>query len=103
MIKHQHGDLILYATEGIPKTAKRIDAKDGFVVERGEGVHLHYLETVDGVAVYQDDETLYLHVDKPTKLIHEEHGCQVLEPGVYKKVIEREWDYESEEARKTLD
>jgi len=101
-VKNQHGDVILVEA-AIPANAKRVKIKPGFIVEKGEGVHLHTLETVDGVEVYQDGETLYLSVSKPTNLVHEEHGCQVLEPGVYKKVIEREFSYEDMEARQTRD
>jgi hypothetical protein len=102
-VKNQHGDLLLVSAS-IPKKAKLVKAEDGFIVEQGEGVHAHILESVADVEIYSDDDgTLYLKVNAPTKLLHEEHGCQVLTPGIYKKDIEREWDYELKEARKTMD
>lgn len=103
-ISNQHGDLILKIVTEIPKSAKKIDNLGGkFIVERGEGVHVHEVDT-EGVEVYQDGDILYLKTNKKVTLTHEEHGAQILEPNkIYRKVIEREWDYESEEARKTQD
>lgn len=106
-VSNQHGDLILKTVNVIPKTAKKIELENNsFVVEKGEGVHTHCLvadKLTDNVDIYQDGETLFLSVKKLTELRHEEHGTQVLEPGIYRKVIEREFDYESMEARQTRD
>lgn len=106
MIYAQQGDVLLKTVEVIPTTAKKLDTGNSFVVEHGEGIHKHVIvadKLSDNVDVYQDGETLYLSVKKPTELRHEEHGTQVLEPGIYKKVVEREFDYESMEARNTQD
>jgi len=105
-VVNQHGDLILKSAPLIPKTAKKLSVGNSFVVDHGEGVHKHVLvadRLSDNVDVYQDGDTLYLSVKKPTELRHEEHGTQVLEPGIYRKVIEREFDYEQMEARNTQD
>ncbi len=100
----QHGDVILEAVAAIPSGAKRIEVKKGFILEKGEGVHTHTIPETDGLSVYEKDGVMYLTAEKPINLTHEEHGTQVLEPNIiYKKVIEREFDYESMEARKTLD
>lgn len=105
-VSNQHGDVVLKAS-AIPETAKRIELKENsFCIEHGEGVHKHLLvadRLTDNVDIYQDGETLYLSVKEPTNLVHEEHGTQVLQPGIYKKVIEREFDFESMEARNTRD
>lgn len=100
----QHGDVLLYSVIDIPKGAKKIDGvKAGFIVERGEGVHTHILNDVDGVEVYEKDGVMYLSVSKAVELDHEEHGIIVLKPAIYRKEIENEFDYETEEARKTKD
>jgi len=107
-IKNQHGDLILKEVSRIPKGAnkKKIDMRI-FTVLKGEGVNEHQLvadnlsEVLD---VYEKDGVLYLRSSEPLTLTHEEHGVQTLEPNIiYKRVIEREFDFESEEARNTQD
>jgi len=101
---NQHGDLILIEVDKIPKTAKKVkDLKRGYVLERGEGVHTHILEDVEGVEVFEDKGDIYVRVSKEVRINHEEHGIQILKPGIHKKGIERVWDYETEEARKTID
>jgi hypothetical protein len=100
---NQHGDLLLQRVDAIPKGAKKLNVSNGYVLEKGEGVHTHVLENVNGVSVYEHEGKIYLKVDKTTTINHEEHGRQTLAPGIYEKNIERVWDYESEEARRTID
>lgn len=102
-VTNQHGDLILVYVDELPKGAKAFKPKKGYVLERGEGVHTHVLEDVAGVTVVEKDGDIYVRVTKPTRINHEEHGFQTLAPGVYKKRIEKVWDYETEEARKVID
>jgi len=99
----QHGDVILVAVKEIPEGATKIKIKPGFIVERGEGVHTHVIDDVSNLDVYRLNGTMYLQVKDKTLIDHEEHKAQVLEVMPQEKIIEREWDYESEEARKTLD
>ena len=101
-LANQHGDLILEAVGSIPKDAKRVKNFDGIVL-KGEGVNTHTLNPAD-VEIFTRGETMYLRVKKNTKLDHQEHGQQTLKKGkVYKRVIEREYNYEKEEARQTRD
>lgn len=102
-IVNQHGDLLLVKVDVLPKTAKVIDAKNGYIIERGEGVHTHIFPDVSGIEVFDDNGEIYVRVNKQTQLDHEEHGKQVVFPGIYKKRIERCFDYESMEARKVID
>lgn len=103
-INNQHGDLLLVKANSIPKSAKKVEnLKKGYVLERGEGVHTHILEDVEGVEVFEDKGEIYIRVSKPTRINHEEHGIQVLQPGIHIKRVERVFDYESMEARKVID
>lgn len=102
-IMNQHGDLILEMVKGLPEGGKRFPAPAGYILERGEGVHTHVLEDVEGVEIVEKDGEIYVRVDRPTRINHEEHGIQTLQPGIYKKRIEHVWDYETEESRRTLD
>lgn len=99
---NQHGDCIFVKTE-LPENAKMKKAKKGFVIEKGEGVHTHTLFAGDMDIWVDAKGEMFIKANTPCTIDHEEHGKQVIEPGTYKKIIEREWDYESEEARKTQD
>ena len=102
-ITNQHGDLLFMAVSCVPDGAKELAITKGFVLERGEGVHTHVLEGIKGIKVYEHGDDIYVKVDIPVTINHEEHGVQTLMPGIKKKKIERVWDYESEEARKVID
>ena len=102
-IVNQHGDLILHEIKEIPKGAKRIEVKNGFIIERGEGVHTHIFPDVSGIEVYELNGETYIRVSKQTQLDHEEHKKQTVNPGIYKKNIERVFDYETMEARNVID
>ena len=54
----QHGDVVLYQANNIPKTAKRIKWQKGFILEKGEGVHTHTIETE--CEIYLDGDKMYL-------------------------------------------
>uniref|UniRef100_A0A6M3ITL2 Uncharacterized protein n=1 Tax=viral metagenome TaxID=1070528 RepID=A0A6M3ITL2_9ZZZZ len=96
-----HGDCTLYKVDSIPAKAKELKWVKGFVLEKGEGVHTHTIE--DECGLYEVDGVLYLKVETPIHINHEEHGLQTLEPGLYRKDLEREFDYEDMEARNTRD
>lgn len=97
-----HGDVTFVEVSGIPKTAKRVGSGAGYVVEKGEGVNTHVLES--DAEVYMDGDTMYLcKGSEPIKVGHEEHGTQVVPAKFVRVVIERVYDYESEEARRVKD
>lgn len=122
-ISNQHGDVVLQRVIEIPKEAKKIKVDEGFIVEKGEGIHTHILKKksqkkvavkdgisplemnsmMDLVEVYEKGEDMYIKVKETVCIDHEEHGIQTLEPGIYKKNIEREFDYENEIERRVLD
>lgn len=103
-INNQHGDLFLIEVFEIPQSAKKVkDLQKGYVLERGEGIHTHILEDIEGVEVFEDKGDIYVRVSKEVRINHEEHGIQILKPGIHKKGIERCYDYEKEEARKVID
>ena len=96
----QQGDLLLVADE-LPSDAKKISGGKNFTVLRGEGVNTH--DIVGSFSAYEDENgTLFLVVDD-AKLIHAEHGTETLPRGTFRRVIEREFDYEEMEAREVED
>ena len=59
--------------------------------------------SVGAFSAYEDkDGTLFL-VIKNAKLVHSEHGTETLPTGTFRRVIEREFDYDEMEARKVED
>jgi len=100
----QQGDCILEVVNIIPKEAKKIKLSGAFIVLKGEGSNTHEITETDYIEAYQEGETLYLKTKKPVEIIHQEHGKTTLEPNkIYKRIIEREFDYESMESRQTRD
>ncbi len=102
----QHGDVLLKVCREIPEGAKKLKIFNGFVIEKGEGVHTHTLigkNIETDCEVYEKDGVMYLNVLSPVKIDHEEHKQRTLTPGIYRKDIEREFSYEEMESRKTID
>ena len=122
-IANQHGDVVLEIVNSIPQGAKRIAIYEGFIVEKGEGVHTHILrkkvpcciveeksplqlkDISNDVEVWSLNDEMFIKVQKGCEVIldHEEHGQQILKEGIYRKVIEREFDYEKEIERRVID
>ena len=109
-IVNQHGDVVLEAIECIPTDAKAVKLTQGHTIEMGEGGHRHTLvcdkplsEMADKIELYEKDGILFLSVKSAVKITHEEHGEQIVNPGIYRKNIERQFDYENEVERKVID
>ena len=99
-VKVQQGDLLLVADE-LPSDAKKISGGKNFTVLRGEGVNTH--DVIGAFSAYEDkDGTLFL-VIKNAKLVHSEHGTETLPRGTFRRIIEREFDYEEMEGRRVED
>src|SRR3990167_1489306 len=99
-----HGDVTLYEVKEIPATAKKVEWKPGFILEKGEGANTHTIE--NDCDIYIDEVTGRMYLKQkaePIQINHEEHGLQTLELGIYRKDLEQEFDYESMEARNTRD
>lgn len=100
----QQGDCIMAVVTEIPKEAKRIKLSKELIVLKGEGVNTHTITETENIEAYELDGVMYLKVNKPTVIRHEEHGQTELEPNkIYKRIIEREFNYEQMEARNTQD
>jgi len=99
--KAQHGDVLFFEEKGKFKNLENVS--DGFVVEKGEGVHTHVLKHVTDCKVAKTSEgELVIFPGKKTIIDHEEHGPMPLKEPLRKK-IEQEFDYEKMEAYNTRD
>jgi len=100
----QQGDLIIYKGDKIPEGAKEIKIGNRFTVLKGEGVNTHDLINAEGkIRGYEKDGILWLNVEQPVEVVHQEHPTQVISPGIGYKDIEQTFDYETMEGRKTQD
>lgn len=96
-----HGDVNLIATE-LPKTAKKVDLQATNKHNRGTWIELgehsgnaHCIApTKNGlINFYMDGEKLLLEVkEAPAVITHEEHAPLIIPIGIYKKLIETEYD-----------
>lgn len=98
---HRQGDVLIRSIDKLPKEAKKLKDK---VMAYGEVTgHTHRFDNPDLVDRYEYNEKLYLQVYQPATIIHEEHGPQVILPGLYEQIQEREYDYYEESLRTVVD
>lgn len=103
-VMFQQGDLIIYKADKIPEGAKEIELGKRFTLLKGEGSNTHDLMEAGGkVRGYEKDGILYLQVEKPVEIIHQEHGIQEMELGIGYRDIEQTFNYEDMEARQVRD
>jgi hypothetical protein len=99
-----HGDVNLIGCNILPKTAKLINdtikktnlTPHGVWLELGEhtGNYHAIAPTIGGVVnFYKDGDTIYTEVkEAPATIFHQEPAPLVINPGIYKKLIEWEYD-----------
>lgn len=86
----RQGDIYLAPVEKLPPDAVERASR---VLVHGEITgHSHRLEEGASVEVYQAGELLFVRViERPARVVHEEHGAIVLPPGLYKVWRQREY------------
>lgn len=106
--KVQHGDVLIMEDDQVEENYKKIELKENYIVERGEGVHTHVLTKVKNCTAFKNEfGDLKLQIQNLPEALpaldHEEHGRLTLMPGIVKKEIERDMDAENEEERNVID
>lgn len=100
-MKIRQGDILLIKIKALPKEIEKLTDK---VLAYGEATgHSHRFNNPSLVDRYTADGKLYLQVYQPATIIHEEHHEQVILPGVYEQIQEREYDYVEESMRQVVD
>lgn len=94
---HQ-GDVILTKVDALPKNAQ---PKEGTTVAYGEVTGHHHTFT-NGQLFQVPTGDQYVVLDEPATLTHQEHADQVIQKGIYKVEIQREFDL-VEGVRQVLD
>ena len=103
---YQQGDVIIERISSIPSSAevKKPNHSRGIVLADGEiSGHLHLIEDVDTVTMFEDGNQKYLKIDEPTSISHDEHKTIGLAEGEYVIRIVQEYDHFAEEAREVRD
>jgi hypothetical protein len=103
----QQGDVLLQEIKSLPEGAKQTPGEGRIVVSRGEhGGHSHIIDsdraklwklTRDGIT------ELYLEVQVPVTLVHDEHKPLPIPVGIYRVGRVKEYDYFAEMERKVID
>src|SRR5580698_485444 len=88
----RQGDVLLQPIEKIPAAAKRVEGEKDIVLAEGETTgHAHRIrKPKNRVAAYFDGPTMYLEVNEPVTITHEEHGPITLPPGNYERRLQVE-------------
>lgn len=95
----RHGDLSFRRVKSMPGKSERVES---YVLALGETTgHKHLL--TGSVSVLNEPDGVYIEVFEPTNLTHEEHKTITFEPGVYKMITEREFNYFDQEINKVRD
>ena len=95
---HRQGDVLLIRIcHKIAEDAKSVPRDAGrLVLAYGEVTgHAHAIEDALAELFEEKDGRLYLRVDGPVDLQHEEHAAQRLTPGVYEVRHQREYSPEA--------
>ena len=84
----RHGDALLIPISEIPNKAKDLQTD---ILLAGEATGHHH-RFAGHTQILQYDKTKYVNVSQQTDLTHEEHKTVPVTEGLYKLVIEQEFD-----------
>lgn len=101
---NQQGDVILFRIkeDDVPENAEFKPA-GRVVLAEGEVTGHSHDAVGSGLAVAEVNGKKYLRAEKKSVLTHQEHGTQVVEPGVYEVENPLQYDHFEEEAREVRD
>ena len=99
---YRHGDVLVVAASELPEGAELVKPDPrGIVLAEGEATgHAHTMPAATTKA-YELDGIMWIVVDEPTPLSHQEHDTLVIAPGVWRVKHQRE--YTPEGIRNVLD
>lgn len=97
-IMMRQGDVLLIKMPknfAIPEKAQLVGTENVILAYGEVTGHKHQIkDTTTSLYEWQGDQLV--QVREATQLVHEEHSCVYLEPGVYKRVLQREYVSEYE-------
>jgi hypothetical protein len=87
--QYRHGDVMLERVVSLPASAK---PQNGAILARGELTgHSHRIAQASAAKLFLHDNQTFVQILQPTSLIHEEHNAILLEVGVYRYWMQREY------------
>ena len=89
----RHGDVQIIKVDSLPADAVLQEGRNWLALGEVSG-HAHRVDALSEIFETKDG-LLYLKVKKPSKLSHEEHSSKVLEPGIYRVGIKRQYNAET--------
>ncbi len=96
----RHGEVVLRPVSQIPGNAKLVAAKNKLIVAHSESGHHHTLTASNGAAIgfLEYDGKTYLDIPFEAKLEHQKQGLeihqtQIVEPGLYERIIKQSYSY----------
>ena len=105
---HRHGEILLVPSK-LPKEAKLVEKGDSLIVGHSESGHHHCLtipKTAE-IKIFEFDGKTYLDVPLEAKLEHqktvEKHETQIIQPGIYERVIKKAYSYTERAMKKVID
>lgn len=98
----RQGDVFLTPAENVPAKGKKLRAKNGrLILARGEATSHHHSVSANTSELFELDGRMWLVVNEPTTLDHQEHAPIEIQPGTYWVVRQRE--YHPQEIRRVQD
>lgn len=99
----RHGEAIMKVVDNIPKDAILKETTDSFIVAHSETGHNHVLRTQvkNAVKIYTTiDGEIFVEVGDIAQLLHKKTGKDVhkthqVNPGAYKIILKKEFNYYS--------
>ena len=104
-----HGEAIAHQIESLPKGLKKKSAKNGFVVvaESEFSGNDHRVSVTEKVEFYEaEDGTLFAKIEEPTTIgcvIKERHDDVILDAGIWRFDIAKEFDPIEQEVNRVRD
>lgn len=93
--QYRQGDVLLEKMDNLPPEAVRQEDDGRIVLALGEATgHAHAISTKHATR-YQWQGDMLIDVEETSELVHEEHAAITLEPGIYRKVQQREYSPET--------
>ena len=106
MNQQQQGDVLIHRLDKLPKGLKLKTSRQGLLIlAEGEATgHSHSVLESEAVSLFEDaDGTLFLKVDSPVEVSHQEHNKQMIDKGIYEIGQVVEVDPFEEAVRKVAD
>lgn len=100
----RQGDVLLERVAKLPETAKKQKVNGSVILAYGEATGHHHAIHKGSVRVYKEPDTQVTYIEiaeAMAALEHQEHATIMLEPGVYKVGLQRE--YHPKEIRRVAD